>query len=128
MSNVRPLAHTVGRRQKRLHYWEQWLQKTACESNNSTEKAADTSSNDQGCCGCSCKQSAPEERKSSRLDDSSERLSTYRLLISKLAKATTPEELLEVETRLAVLDRELTALFESRRLLTEDIGLAAVGD
>ena len=57
-----------------------------------------------------------------------DRLNTYSLLISKLVKATTPEEAAEVEARLGGLERELTTLFESRRLMTSNIGIAAIQD
>ncbi|MCC6953069.1 MAG: hypothetical protein IT290_03020 [Deltaproteobacteria bacterium] len=48
----------------------------------------------------------------------SERFSTYGLLLSKVAKAQTDPEREEAKARLLTLDRELTYLFEQRRLKT----------
>lgn len=57
-----------------------------------------------------------------------EKLNTYNLLISKLAKAKEKADLLECENRLCGLERELSSLFEERRLLTSDLGTPAVKD
>lgn len=57
-----------------------------------------------------------------------EKLNTYNLLISKLARAKEKPDLLECENRLCTLERELSGLFESRRLLTSDLGTPAVKD
>lgn len=57
-----------------------------------------------------------------------EKLNTYNLLISKLAKAKEKLDVLECENRLNALERELCTLFESRRLLTSELGTPAVKD
>lgn len=62
------------------------------------------------------------------LVDIEERLQTYRLLISKLVRATSEAEIHEAETRLAAMDAQLASLFEARRLMTSPIGVPAVGD
>ncbi len=57
-----------------------------------------------------------------------EKLNTYNLLISKLAKAKEKTDVEECENRLVALERELSSLFEERRLLTSDLGTPAVKD
>ena len=53
-----------------------------------------------------------------RAREVNERLATYGLLISKVAKAQGDVEREESKARLLTLDRELTYLFEQRRLST----------
>ena len=57
-----------------------------------------------------------------------EKLNTSTLLLSKLIRAESAEAISEAELRLQANERELTALFESRRLMTNVIGVAAVKD
>ncbi len=57
-----------------------------------------------------------------------ELFSTYNLLISKIAKAKTDDEKKDCESRCESLERELSSLFEDRRLMTSKIGVPAVGD
>lgn len=54
-------------------------------------------------------------------------LETYALLISKEAKSSTVEELNETEGRLGAIERQLTAMFDLRRLATSNLGAMAVG-
>ena len=53
---------------------------------------------------------------------------TYRLLISKLAQPLAPEERKDCELRIESIERDLTSLFEARRLLTSEIGAPAIVD
>ncbi len=57
-----------------------------------------------------------------------EMFSSYALLISKLTKKISEAELAETENRIADLEREFVSLFEARRLMTSDIGTAAIKD
>ena len=57
-----------------------------------------------------------------------EKLNTSTLLLSKLIKAEDEQQIAESEERLQANERELTALFEARRLMTSDIGVPAVKD
>jgi len=57
-----------------------------------------------------------------------EKLNTSTLLLSKLVRAESEEQINEAEERLQANERELTSLFESRRLMTSDIGVPAVKD
>lgn len=100
------LALAVARKQKRLKYWRDRF------ATSSIMVPAPTSPKD----------GTPKEA------PVNDRLNTYCLLISKLVKASTPEEAADVEARLAGLERELTSLFESRRLMTSSIGIPAIGD
>lgn len=92
------LALNVSRRQKRVAFWRgQFLQ------------------------------SAPlNDGERSRLE---ELFQTYQLLIARLIKAHTTKseaDLVDTSARLEALDREITTTFESRRLLTSEIGSAAI--
>ncbi len=60
--------------------------------------------------------------------DAQDKLGTYGLLLSKLVKAANEQEGQATEERLLALERELSNLFESRRLLTDSNGIAAVGE
>ena len=55
-------------------------------------------------------------------------LATYKLLISKMALAKDDTERAECESRLETIERELTSIFESRRLLTTEDGVPAIED
>ena len=55
-------------------------------------------------------------------------LETYALLIAKLAKAGSGDELKETELRISSVERELTTSFESRRLATSSIGVMSTND
>ncbi len=52
----------------------------------------------------------------------------YNALIAKAARATDPQERDEACRELETIDREMTSLFEARRLLTDDLGVGAVTD
>ena len=56
----------------------------------------------------------------------SELYSTYLLLLAKLTKAVPAHDIDETEARMSDIERELTSLFESRRLMTSPIGYAAI--
>lgn len=108
------LSLIVARRQKRLNYWVERFQ---------SETAASAT-------GASAAGAAPKPRfqKGSREAEIHEKLSTFALLLSKLVKAENPTQLQESESRLQALERELTGLFEARRLMTSSIGVPAVGE
>jgi hypothetical protein len=53
-------------------------------------------------------------------------LSTYALLLSKLTNVDQDEELLELNNRIAGLEREMTQLYEQRRLRHSDVGSLSI--
>lgn len=55
-------------------------------------------------------------------------LETYALLIAKLSKAGSEDELNETELRISSVERSLTSMFELRRLATSTIGAMATND
>lgn len=63
-----------------------------------------------------------------KVKDIKERLNTFALLLSKMAHTGDDKQGAETETRLLALERELTGLFESRRLMTSKIGSSAIRD
>ncbi|MFN8391433.1 MAG: hypothetical protein U0136_14185 [Bdellovibrionota bacterium] len=73
-----------------------------------------------------CDRFEQQGQSSDRAAEIKERLNTYRLLLSKLVKASTEQEVQDVEGRVQCLERELTTLFEARRLMTSSIGVSAV--
>ena len=100
-STFNELALSVARRQKRLLYWQDQL--------TGSDLAAE------------------------KVKDIKERLNTFALLLSKMASDASKQsgdekQSGETETRLLALERELTGLFESRRLMTSKIGSSAIRD
>ena len=73
------------------------------------------------------KRLAGDEIDTERTHEITEQLSTYALLLSKLAKAENAAPTQDAEDRLQALERELAALFEARRLMTSDIGSSITG-
>lgn len=63
-----------------------------------------------------------------KVKDIKEHINTFALLLSKMANAISEGQAQETETRLQALERELTGLFESRRLTTSSIGAPAITD
>ena len=61
-----------------------------------------------------------------RIPDVRQKLNTFALLLSKLVKAENESQFNESEDRLKCLERELTSLFESARLMTGKIGIPAI--
>ena len=90
------LPQIVARRQKRLKYWQSHFSSSVGHSH-------------------------PE-----RIHDVREKLNTFALLLSKLVKAENESQFNESEDRLKCLERELTSLFESARLMTGKIGIPAI--
>jgi hypothetical protein len=88
MSNYSEIAKFLAPRQKRLQYWKLAFDKKSLVDSREISSA----------------------------------LNTYSLLLSKYSKlasaSTTGVEQKDVETRIHALDREITALFEQRRLIT----------
>ncbi len=60
------------------------------------------------------------------LRDAQTLLETYAGLISKEAKSATDEELNETELRLSSIERQLTSLFDLRRLATSALGAMSI--
>lgn len=90
------LPQIVARRQKRLKYWHTHFAATLDHLH-------------------------PE-----RIPDVREKLNTFGLLLSKLVKAENESQLDESEDRLKGLERELTSLFESARLMTAPLGIPSI--
>ena len=69
----------------------------------------------------------PSKRLSeSELKETKGLLETFALLISKAAKSASEEELTEADQRLSAIERQLTALFDQRRLATSALGAMSV--
>ena len=92
------LSILLARRQKRLHYWKQWLLKEG--------------------------KALPESIKAKLKED----LETFGLLLSKYSVIKEALEIDDCEKRLSTLEREFNSLFESRRLLTSKNGTPSVGE
>ena len=97
------LSLQVSRRQKRLSYWrEQFLENHSSQADRL------------------------QDSERAQLEQS---LQTYQLLLARLVQAHATKntsDFQETEGRLAGQDRELTSLFESRRLLTSTVGSPAI--
>jgi hypothetical protein len=106
MDTGNSLAQIAASRHKRLKYWQERL------VNNGTHGSG----------------TASNGKHNEAADEIQQKLNTYCLLLSKLVKAPTEDERQQSEQRLVGLDRELTSLFEARRLMTSRIGVPAVGD
>lgn len=107
------LTLQVARRQKRLAFWKDQFLTLSGESDghHSTPSVDRISASER-----------------SRME---EILKTYQLLLSRLVQAHLSKnsaDSVDVENRLGGLDREMTTLFESRRLLTSTIGSAAISE
>ena len=92
------IALYLARRQKRLKYWRERFDGEALDANEAKEF--------------------------------SELFKNYRQLIATVAKAEQLDsaEALEAKEQLESIDREMTTLFEARRLMTSGIGVSAVED
>ena len=117
------LALQVSRRQKRLTYWREQF-----SAMHSAVHPADSAA------GVGSSVLPPTEAGVDRLskdarDRVEELFQTYQLLLTRLVRSATTKnasEIEESERRLAALDRELTTLFEARRLLTSELGASAI--
>ena len=97
---MKDLSLNAARRQKRLLYWKEWFL-----SHDKSPKSA----------------LSKDEKKIF-----SDKISTYSLLISKMLASSDVSHVEECEQRITAIERELTSLFEERRLLTSDVGLPSV--
>lgn len=69
-----------------------------------------------------------ETMPTNRADEFEKKFMSYKSLLAKAAFATDNAEREQVSTELDSIDREMTSLFEARRLMTSDVGVAAVKD
>lgn len=101
MTNKDSLALAAATKQKRLRYWKERFLAEHAETGVTPESNA-------------------------RAQEIGSRLQTYGLLITKLATASNDEARADAESRLAAIERELTTLFEARRLMTTELGVPRI--
>ena len=115
------LAMQVARRQKRLSFWkEQFLLSSEPSHVKNTPEQPSSGATESG---------AIDRLNGSERARIEEVMSTYQLLLARLVQGHSNKnttDFAETEQRLSALERELSSLFESRRLLTSNLGRAAI--